>query len=108
MLWMNFSLTHSAPQGSTSYPDGSRVPFLKIKAAVVINPGPAEQLLTMESSGSNSGDTVITFPVPQPATAMSIKVNSLTTVQKKKKSLEWKIIFKNIQIKKKCINFQNE
>ncbi|XP_017346150.1 complement C4-A [Ictalurus punctatus] len=59
--------------GTTSFPDGSRVPQLKIKADVVID-GASQ---TKESTGDNSGNIAITFQVPEQAKEISIKVQAL-------------------------------
>ncbi|XP_072547604.1 complement C4 isoform X2 [Salminus brasiliensis] len=63
--------------GTTTYPDGSRVPHLKkITATVTVNPsGPAKEVLTEERLGNNLGDISITFPVPEQASTMSIMVS---------------------------------
>lgn len=63
--------------GTTTYPDGSRVPNVKkATATVTVNPGgPAEEVLSEESLGNNMGDISITFPVPEKATNMFITVS---------------------------------
>ncbi|XP_066517057.1 complement C4-B [Hoplias malabaricus] len=62
--------------GTTTYPDGSRVPHLRTNATIIINPaGPASSSLTEESRGNDMGDIAISFPVPKEAKTMSITVS---------------------------------
>ncbi|TSK49678.1 Complement C4-B [Bagarius yarrelli] len=61
----NFSIL-----GTTSFPDGTRVPRLIIKAHVTID----GKTQTMKSIGDDSGNIHITFQVPQQAKEISITV----------------------------------
>ncbi|KAL6471424.1 hypothetical protein MHYP_G00200740 [Metynnis hypsauchen] len=58
--------------GTTTYPDGSRVAHLKVKATITITPA---EVLIKESRGDNMGAIAISFPVPKLARTMSIKVS---------------------------------
>ncbi|KAG7321636.1 hypothetical protein KOW79_014494 [Hemibagrus wyckioides] len=58
--------------GTTSFPDGSRVPRLKIKAIVTID-GVTQN---KEGTGDDSGNIVITLQVPQQAKQISITVQA--------------------------------
>uniref|UniRef100_A0A3B4BTP1 Anaphylatoxin-like domain-containing protein n=1 Tax=Pygocentrus nattereri TaxID=42514 RepID=A0A3B4BTP1_PYGNA len=48
--------------GTTTYPDGSRVARLKVKATITITPA---EVLIEESRSDNMGAIVISFPVPK-------------------------------------------
>uniref|UniRef100_A0AAR2KNK1 Complement C4 gamma chain n=1 Tax=Pygocentrus nattereri TaxID=42514 RepID=A0AAR2KNK1_PYGNA len=58
--------------GTTTYPDGSRVARLKVKATITITPA---EVLIEESRSDNMGAIVISFPVPKLARTMSIKMS---------------------------------
>ncbi|XP_062873283.1 complement C4 [Trichomycterus rosablanca] len=57
---------------TTTFPDGSRVPNMKIKATVATNL--VETLLTRTSSGDSMGNIVITFQVPSQTEELNIIV----------------------------------
>uniref|UniRef100_A0AAY5EWD2 Complement C4 gamma chain n=1 Tax=Electrophorus electricus TaxID=8005 RepID=A0AAY5EWD2_ELEEL len=61
-------------RGTTTYPDGSRVPHMKIKAVITINPN--LETLTAESTGDNMGEIAVSFKVPRLATTMFIMVSA--------------------------------
>ncbi|XP_022524517.2 complement C4-B isoform X1 [Astyanax mexicanus] len=63
--------------GTTTFPDGSKVPTLKkATATVTVNPGgPAEDVLIEENLENNKGDIDFTFLVPEKAKSMFITVS---------------------------------
>ncbi|XP_076832856.1 complement C4-A [Brachyhypopomus gauderio] len=61
-------------RGTTTYPDGSRVPHLKIKATITVNP--QREVLTAESTGDHTGDIAISIEVPKQAETMFITVTA--------------------------------
>ncbi|XP_036420920.1 complement C4-B [Colossoma macropomum] len=59
--------------GTTTYPDGSRVARLKVKATITIT---SAEVLIKDSRSDNMGDIAISFPVPKLARTMSIEVSA--------------------------------
>lgn len=61
-------------QATTTHPDGTPAPDLRMRASVSVTSVGGTQESKMEGSGNSKGEAVLTFEVPKLATSMDIKV----------------------------------
>ena len=61
-------------QATTTHPDGSPAPDLRMRALVSVTSVEGTQSVKMEGSGNSKGEAVLAFEVPKLATSIDIKV----------------------------------